>query len=177
MGESGAKWENLHYFYRKISNHPMPQYIGEYECKLDTKGRVVVPSGLKRQIPEEAAGRMVINRGFDKCLTLYTRKDWELEVKQLEGLNQFNRLDRRFVRLFNSGATELLIDGASRILIPKKLAEYAEIETEVVFYAYGNRIEIWSQKNYEQQMAIDPDEFADLAEQVMGDSKKPTSDE
>lgn len=153
----------------------MPQYIGEYDCKLDSKGRVVVPSGLKRQIPEDAAGRMVLNRGFDKCLVLYTRKDWDAEVKLLEGLNQFNRLDRKFIRLFNNGATEVQIDNASRILIPKKLAEYAEIDTDVVFYAYGNRIEIWSQKNYDAQMAIDPDDFSDLAEQVMGNPKNPQS--
>lgn len=72
------------------------------------------------------------------------------------------------MRLFNSGATEVSMDSASRILIPKKLAEYAEIGTEAVFYAYGNKIEIWSRANYDEQMEMDPDEFSDLAEDVMG---------
>lgn len=146
----------------------MPQYIGEYSCKLDDKGRVIIPAGLKKQLPKDQAKALVVNRGFDKCLTLFTKKDWMEETKKLSGLNEFNRKDRRFMRLFNSGATEVSMDSASRILIPKKLAEYAEIGTEAVFYAYGNKIEIWSKANYEEQMEMDPDEFSDLAEDVMG---------
>jgi len=145
----------------------MPQYIGEYSCKLDDKGRVIVPAALKKQLPKDQGKTLVVNRGFDKCLTLFTRKDWNEETKKLDNLNDFNRKDRRFKRLFNSGATEINMDNASRILIPKKLIEYAEFESEVIFYAYGNKIEIWSKSNYDNQMAIDPDEFSDLAEEVM----------
>ena len=169
VGKSGRIGFN---FTGNYLTHLMPQFIGEFECKVDSKGRVVLPSGLKRQIPEDAAGRMVVNRGFDKCLVLYTRQDWDAEVKLLDGLSQFNRMDRKFIRLFNNGATEVQIDNASRILLPKKLSAYAEIDSDVVFYAYGNRIEIWSQKNYDEQMAIDPDEFSDLAEKVMGGGKQ-----
>lgn len=147
----------------------MSGYIGEFDCKVDDKGRLLVPAGLKRQIPNEALNRMVINRGFDKCLTLFTKKDWDLETAKLSGLNDFKREDRKFKRLFNSGATEVNIDAASRILIPKKLCAYAEIDSEVVVYAYENKIEIWSKKIYEEQMEIDPDDFSDLAEKVMGD--------
>jgi MraZ protein len=147
----------------------MSGYIGEYEVKVDDKGRAIVPAGLKRQIPKDALSRMVINRGFDKCLTLFTRKDWDVETQKLSKLSDFKRSDRRFKRLFNSGATEIKIDSASRILLPKKLCAYAEIESEVVFYAYENKIEIWSKKVYDEQMDIDPDEYADLAEEVMGD--------
>ncbi len=142
---------------------------------MDDKGRVLVPAGLKRQIPKESLSRMVINRGFDKCLTLFTKKDWDIETKKLGGLNDFKREDRKFKRLFNSGATELKIDAASRILIPKKLCAYAEIDAELVIYAYENKIEIWSKKVYEEHMEIDPDDFSDLAEKVMGD--EPESDE
>ncbi|MFT7590474.1 MAG: MraZ protein [bacterium] len=148
----------------------MSGYIGEYECKVDDKGRTIVPAGLKRQIPKEALNRMVINRGFDKCLTLFTRKDWADETQKLSNLSDFKRNDRKFKRLFNSGATEIKIDTASRVLIPKKLCTYAEIESEVVFYAYENKIEIWSKKVYDEQMEIDPDDYADLAEDVMGDN-------
>ncbi|MFT5723344.1 MAG: MraZ protein [Bacteroidia bacterium] len=147
----------------------MSSFIGEYECKVDDKGRTIVPAGLKRQIPKDALNRMVINRGFDKCLTLFTRKDWENETQKLNKLSDFKRNDRKFKRLFNSGATEIKIDTASRILIPKKLCTYAEIASDVVFYAYENKIEIWSKKVYDEQMEIDSDEYADLAEDVMGD--------
>ncbi|MBR9861772.1 division/cell wall cluster transcriptional repressor MraZ [bacterium] len=151
--------------------------MGEFECKLDDKGRVVIPSGLKRQLPKDAAGKLVVNRGFEKCLTLFTRKDWNVELENLSSLNHFNKKHRMFVRQFSNGATEVNMDSASRILIPKKLSEYAEIENEAVFYAYGNRIEIWSKRLYEEMMAIDADDFADLAEDVMGDAGEKGGDD
>ena len=145
-----------------------PLYIGEFDCKLDAKGRVVIPAGLKKQLPKDALGKMVLNRGFEKCLTFYTRKEWDKELDGLGHLNHFNKKHRMFIRQFSNGATEITVDKASRILIPKKLVEYAEIESEAVFYAYGNRIEIWSKALYDQMMQIDADEFSDLAEDVMG---------
>jgi len=146
----------------------MPKFIGEFDGKMDTKGRVVIPVGLKKQLPEGSADHLVINRGFDKCLVIYTRTEWENETLKLEGLNSFNQVDRQFIRLFNNGATEVGLDTANRILIPKKLSIYAEIEGDVVLNAYDNKIEVWSKKNYDAQMDIDPDEFSKMAETVMG---------
>ncbi|MCB9251913.1 MAG: division/cell wall cluster transcriptional repressor MraZ [Flavobacteriales bacterium] len=146
----------------------MPKFIGEFEGKVDAKGRVVLPSGLKKQLPSGSQEHLVINRGFDKCLVVYTRDDWEKETQKLEGLDSFNKLDRQFIRIFNNGATEVSLDTANRLLIPKKLGLYAEIENEVILYAYDNKIEIWSPGNYASQMDIDPDEFSKLAETVMG---------
>jgi MraZ protein len=146
----------------------MPKFIGEYDGKIDAKGRVVIPVGLKKQLPEGSDQQLVINRGFDKCLVVYTRTDWEKETLKLEGLDGFNKLDRQFIRLFNNGATEVGLDTANRLLIPKKLQVYAEIENDVVLYAYDNKIEIWSKKNYDGLMEIDPDDFSKLAEKVMG---------
>ena len=146
----------------------MPKFIGEFDGKIDAKGRVVLPVGLKKQLPSGSTDHLVINRGFDKCLVIYTRPDWENETLKLEGLDEFNTKDRQFIRIFNNGATEVGLDTANRILIPKKLATYAEIENDVVLYAYNNKIEIWSKKNYEAQMDIEPDEFSKMAETVMG---------
>ncbi len=143
-------------------------YIGEFVAKLDDKGRVVLPAGLKKQLPKDAIGKMVVNRGFEKCLTLYTRKDWDTELGNLSSLNHFNKKHRLFIRHFSNGATEINLDNSSRMLIPKKLCEYAEIKNEAVFYAYGNRIEIWSNSNYNELMDVDADDFAALAEDVMG---------
>lgn len=150
----------------------MPHFIGEYECKIDAKGRIALPSGLRKQIPEEAGDRLVVNRGFDKCLVLYTRNEWLKETEKLAHLNAFNKRDRMFIRLFNNGATEIQVDNASRVNIPSKLLQYAEVESEAVLFAYGNRIEIWSRKNYDDQVNIDPDEFSTLAEEVMSGEKK-----
>ncbi len=145
----------------------MPKFIGEFEGKIDAKGRVVIPVGLKKQLPEGASNHLVINRGFDKCLVVYTRDDWEKETQKLEGLDSFNKIDRQFIRVFNNGASEVGLDTANRLLIPKKLANYAEINSDVVLYAYDNKIEMWSKHNYEAQMTIDPDEFSKMAEEVM----------
>ena len=147
-----------------------PLYIGEFEVKLDDKGRVVLPAGLKKQLPKDSVGKLVVNRGFEKCLTLYTRKDWDEELKGLGSLNHFNKKHRMFIRQFSNGATEIQLDNSSRMLVPKKLCEYAEIKNEAVFYAYGNRIEIWSKHLYAHMMDVDADDFADLAEEVMGGS-------
>lgn len=145
----------------------MARYIGEYQGKLDGKGRVVIPSALKRQIAVEHWPSLIVNRGFDECLTVYTRQDWEAELDKLKGLSNFNRKDRLFMRLFSNGATEVSIDKASRILIPKKLQEYASMDSEVVFYAYDKKIEVWAKEKYEEMMDLDPNELADLAEDVM----------
>jgi MraZ protein len=149
----------------------MSQFIGEYECKIDGKGRLVIPAKLKKQLPPDAQEVLVINRGFDKCLTLFTKKEWDKETDKLEALNLFDRKDRQFIRVFNNGAQEISIDNSDRILLPKKLQEYAEIHNDVVLFAYSNRIEIWSSKVYEQELNLTPDEFASLAEQVMGKNK------
>lgn len=157
----------------------MPKFIGEYECKMDGKGRVMLPAHLRKQIPDEAGDRLVVNRGFDKCLTLYTKTDWQNETDKLQGLNSFNKKDRMFIRLFNNGATEVQIDTASRVLIPKKLQEYAELENELVLYAYENKIEIWSAKNHAEMFDMSADDFSELAEEVMGklNDKKGGTDE
>lgn len=146
----------------------MPKFIGDFDGKVDSKGRVVIPAGLMKQLPSGASDHLVINRGFDKCLVIYTREDWDLETKKLEGLDSFNIMDRQFIRIFNNGATEVSLDTANRLLIPKKLAGYAEIQNDVVLYAYDNKIEVWSKPNYETQMDITPDDFSKLAETVMG---------
>lgn len=149
----------------------MPHFIGEYECKIDAKGRISLPSGLRKQIPEEAGDKLVVNRGFDKCLVIYTKPDWLKETEKLSQLNAFNKKDRLFIRLFNNGATEVQIDTAARVLVPKKLQEYAELDSDVVLFAYQNKIEIWSQKNYDEQLAMDADDFSSLAEEVMSGKK------
>jgi len=143
--------------------------IGEYECKLDTKGRMVVPAALKRQLPDVERDGLVVNRGFEKNLVIYTRSEWNKILKQLSRLNQFQPKNRDFVRKFMSGATELMLDSAGRVLLPKGLLEYAEVGNELVLACNLEKIEVWSKAKYEEQLhAISEDDFSDLAAQVMG---------
>lgn len=147
----------------------MNYLIGEYECKLDAKGRMVVPAALKRQLPDVERDGLVVNRGFEQNLVIYTRKEWNKILKQLSRLNQFQPKNRDFVRKFMSGATELMLDSVGRVLLPKGLLEYAEIGSELVLACNLEKIEVWAKVAYDEQMGkLSEDDFSDLAAQVMG---------
>lgn len=146
-------------------------YLGEYICKLDAKGRLTVPSGLKKQLDNEGREGFVVNRGFEGCLGLYPHKDWQVVAEKLNKLNLFVAKNRAFVRKFQNGATKLDMDGNGRVLLPKDLMSFGDISKEVVLFAYANRIEIWDKKRYNELMSEEMDDFAELAEDVMGEGK------
>jgi len=147
----------------------MPQLLGEYECKIDAKGRLRLPSDLINQLGDNYRYSFVINRGFEKCLVLYPKHVWEGITKQIDKLNIYRKKNRDFVRYFYRGATDLLMDKTDRVLIPKRLLEYADIDKDLVLFAFQERIEIWSSSYYDNWMEDEPADFADLAEDVMGD--------
>lgn len=147
----------------------MASLLGEHICKLDNKGRMKLPASLKGQVSAENKGRFVINRGFEKCLTLYPWDEWEKVSAKVNKLNTFERKKREFARYFFRGATEVVLDNADRLLLPKLLQEYAGIQKDVLLSARNNVIELWDKDVYEELMAMDSDTFADLAEEVMGD--------
>ena len=120
----------------------MASLVGEYHCKLDAKGRFLFPSGLRKQLDPTAQEAFMINRGFEKCLSLYPMNEWEKVSGKLEKLNLFNPDNRKFYRLFHNGAQTIGLDNAGRILVPKNLLSYAGVKKEAVLIAYGNRIEV-----------------------------------
>lgn len=146
----------------------MSALIGEYECKLDDKARLMLPSGLKKQVPAKELKRFVINRGFEKHLNLYTGKEWDKITEEIGRLNLYVQKNREFVRWFNNGATELELDSSNRILLPKSLSVYAGINKDVVLFAHTNRIEVWAKAEYDKAMKQGGVDFAKLAEDVMG---------
>jgi MraZ protein len=144
-------------------------FIGEYECKVDLKGRVMLPAGLKKQISPAAQEKFVVNRGFEKHLNLYPMDEWQKISAEVNKLNLFVAKNRDFLRKFNNGATELELDSTSRFLIPKKMLEFAGISKDIILFAYSNRIEIWPKEAYEKLMSEETGEdFSILAEEVMG---------
>lgn len=146
--------------------------LGEFECKLDAKSRLTLPSGLKKQLGAEGSERFVINRGFEKNLALYPEQEWARITKEINSLNLYNKKNREFVRYFYRGATELVADSANRILIPRSLHNYAGIEKNIVLIAYGQRIEIWAKEMYDELLSKEPEDFSLLAEEVMGKINK-----
>ena len=151
---------------------PVTNLIGEFECRLDDKSRVILPSGLKKQISQEAQDRFVINRGFENCLVLYPMNEWKGISEEINRLNLYNRKNRDFARYFYRGATELTLDNASRLLLPKSLLSYAGIVRDVVLFAFSNRIEVWARDRYEKLLTDEPADFSILAEEVMGKQDK-----
>jgi MraZ protein len=146
----------------------MSKFLGEFDCKLDAKGRMMIPVGLKKQLPEAGDKGLVINRGFEKHLVIYTREEWDKIVGDLEKLNSYEKKTREFIRYFTRGASELTLDSAGRVLLPKPLLEYAGIESDVVLSCQFNKIEVWAEKAYNAQLDDEPENFAKLAEEVMG---------
>lgn len=155
----------------------MAHFLGEFECKLDAKGRMMIPVGLKKQLPEAESEGLVINRGFEKHLVIYTRKEWDKIVEDLSKLNQYEKKTREFIRYFTRGASELSLDSSGRVLLPKSLLEYAGISADVVLACQFNKIEVWAQDAYDTQLDDEPENFANLAEEVMGGKGKRGSDE
>lgn len=146
----------------------MSHFLGEFDCKLDAKGRMMIPSSLKKQLPEAEREGLVINRGFEKHLVIYTKREWDNITEELSKLNVYEKKSRDFIRYFTRGATELTLDSANRILFPKVLMEYAGISGEVVLSCVLNKIEVWAKDAYDFQLDNEPENFSKLAEEVMG---------
>ncbi|RYZ94259.1 MAG: division/cell wall cluster transcriptional repressor MraZ [Sphingobacteriaceae bacterium] len=146
----------------------MAHLLGTYDCKLDPKGRVMIPADLKKQLPGVDSEGLVILRGFEKQLTIYTKSEWDNTVNELNKLNQYDKINRDFVRFFMRGAIGISVDSVGRTLLPKALLDYAGITNEVILSCVLNKIEVWAPAEYEGFMGSEPPNFAALAEQVMG---------
>jgi MraZ protein len=143
-------------------------FIGEYESTIDSKGRFLLPSGFKKQLPEADNSLFVLNRGFEKCLTLYPIQSWKPIFKEINQLNDFDPKVRAFRRYFLNGATQIDMDNAGRLLLPKNLMEYASIEKDIVLVSAINKIEIWDKLKYQQFFDdMTPESFSVLANEVM----------
>jgi MraZ protein len=146
----------------------MISFLGEFEATIDAKGRFLLPVGLKRQLPEGETTSFVINRGFEKCLTLYPIQSWTPLYDQISILNDFDPQVREFRRYFLNGATYIEIDVAGRILIPPNLKEYAGLGKDIVLAAAVNKIEIWDKQKHQQFFeSYSPEDFSKLAQSVM----------
>ena len=148
----------------------MTHFLGEFECRLDAKARIALPSALRKQLPPETQDRLVVNRGFEQHLTLYPFPEWRRISAELNRLNLYVKKNRDFVRYFHRGATELELDSSGRVLLPRRLLEYAGIRDSVILLAYAQRIEAWDAVRYEQLLSDEPGDFARLAEAIMGDA-------
>ena len=151
-------------------------FLGEYEATMDAKGRFLLPAGFKKQLPEGEAERFVINRGFEKCLSLYPMKSWEPIFSEISKLNDFDPKVREFRRYFLNGAIITEADSAGRLLIPQNLKDHGGLEKDIVLVSAVNKLEIWDKKQYQQFFeSFSSESFSTLAEEVMGKASSSAS--
>jgi len=149
----------------------MLNLIGTFECKADVKGRVMVPAALKKQLAPVATAGFVIKRAvFQPCLEIYPMEEWNSLMQKMGQLNRFNRKKNDFIRRFTAGVKIVELDATGRLNIPKDLASFAGIQKEIVISSAINIVEIWDKTKYEQAIDDAANDFADLAEEVMGDA-------
>ncbi|MBQ0768363.1 MAG: division/cell wall cluster transcriptional repressor MraZ [Bizionia sp.] len=147
----------------------MNSLIGTYECKADTKGRVMLPAALKKQLSPVLQNGFVLKRAvFQPCLELYPMAEWEVLMQKMNGLNRFVKKNNDFIRRFTAGVKIVEVDANGRLLIPKDLIGFAEISKNIVVSSSINIVEIWDKDKYEQAIDDAALNFGDLAEEVMG---------
>ena len=147
----------------------MNSLIGTYECKVDAKGRLMVPAALKKQLNPVLQNGFVLKRAvFQPCLELYPMSEWETLMQKVNKLNKFKKKNNDFIRRFTAGVKVVEIDSNGRLLIPKDLIAFADISKNIVVSSAINIVEIWDKDKYEKAIDDATGDFADLAEEVMG---------
>ena len=148
----------------------MVNLIGTYECKADIKGRLMMPSSVKKQLASVLQDGFVLKRAvFQPCLELYPMSEWNVLMQKVNKLNRFVKKNNDFIRRFTAGVKVVELDASGRLLIPKDLHSFAGISKEVVLSSAVNIIEVWDKKRYEKAIDEAAVDFAELAEDVMGD--------
>jgi MraZ protein len=143
---------------------------GEHICRVDAKGRFMLPVALKNQLIASLKEGFVIKRSiFSSCLELYPRSTWdELNRQIISKLNRFVKKHNDFIRAYNAGLKELEIDATGRILIPRDLAVFAGITGDVVVTAKMDCIEIWDKTRYDEVVNESQTDISALAEEILG---------
>jgi MraZ protein len=142
-------------------------FRGQFTYSVDSKGRVSIPAKLRKHVSPEANDTFLMTQGTSKCIDVYPLDEWLIFERKLEELNPFDPLKAKFIRMILQNAAEDNLDSQSRILIPQKLLDYAQIEKEVIILGALKKIEIWSPKGFEEYLKETPETYEEIAAQVM----------
>ncbi len=151
------------------TSYVLETLVGTYECKADAKGRLMLPAPLKKQLADALQEGFVLKRAvFQPCLELYPISEWNAMMARVNKLNRFVKKNNDFIRRFTAGVKMVEIDALGRLLIPKDLVAFASIDKDIVLSSALNILEIWDKDLYEKAIDDSVGDFADLAEEVMG---------
>jgi MraZ protein len=137
--------------------------MGEFSPGLDDKGRIIIPARFRDDLHD----RFVMTKGLDGCLFFYPMVEWGRLEDRLRALPMTNQEARAFTRLFLAGAQDVELDKQSRVTIPSRLREYAQIDRECVLIGVSNRAELWSPERWEQYQQDTQAEYETLAEKMV----------
>lgn len=147
-------------------------FTGDFQIKLDSKGRFQFPSAFMERIGTESdssARTFVLKRDiFEKCLTIYTMSSWQQRVEAVKShLNPFNRQHNAFLREFFKDTAEVSLDASNRLLVPKRLLLEAELKSDICVLGLDDRIEVWDTDIYNASRPS-ADDFAQMAQDLLG---------
>lgn len=137
-------------------------FIGEYNYTIDPKGRVAIPSKLRKYLLQGA----VLTRGLDNCLFIFSSKDWQQMAEKIKSLPLSQANSRAFSRLMLAGAMDAKLDNQGRILVPDYLRKYAGLGKKIVLAGIYNRLEVWDEKEWEKYKKRTEKESGNIAEKL-----------
>jgi MraZ protein len=145
----------------------MAFFTSEHECKLDAKGRLVLPSRLKSVLPEASKKSIIIRKGFEPNLIIYPLHEFQNIYTRINSLNEFSSEQRKLKRNLFSSISQIDLDSNGRFLLPKSMISHTGLEKDVILVGMGNVIELWSPDNYKKYLINDANEFSKLAQKYL----------
>ena len=145
----------------------MAFFTGEHECKLDAKGRLVLPSRLKSVLPSASKNSIVVRKGFEPNLIIYPLSEFQNIYARINSLNEFSSEQRKLKRNLFSSISQVDLDSNARFLIPKSMISHCGLEKEVILIGVGNIIELWNPVIYKKNLISSSEEFSKLAQKYL----------
>ena len=144
----------------------MSSFKGSYSYSVDSKGRVNIPAKLRKYVSPEANDNFVVTRGYEQCLFVYPQDEWLRLEQSIRQLSSTNPKHRYFTRTLCQYATEVQLDGQSRITIPRELLQFAQIDSDVLILGVLERIELWNPKRFEEYQQAQSESYEIVAQTV-----------
>ncbi|MFN8287919.1 MAG: division/cell wall cluster transcriptional repressor MraZ [Chitinophagales bacterium] len=141
-------------------------FRGQFDCTMDDKGRIKMPSLLRKQFPAEDGSRFMLAKDIEDCLVIYPMKTWEKQEALLAKLNPFSLKHQQFINAITVGLTEIEMDSADRFLVGKSLMKYLGNSKEIVLKGKFDRIQVWDAAKYEQYTQGNISNIQGLAEEA-----------
>ena len=138
-------------------------FIGEYKYNLDDKNRLAIPSKFRQQFSDG----LVITKGLDNCLFIYTTKEWQKLVDKLTNLPISQAKSRAFSRMMLAGAMDVTLDKQGRVVLPDYLKEFASLNKQVVVAGLYNRLEVWDEKLWAKYQRVSDKDSNNIAESLI----------